>query len=42
VAPQAMTLTPGAESIVRVQVEPSGVLWPSVPIDSQVMVHGPK
>ncbi|MCA9073962.1 MAG: hypothetical protein KDA93_02930 [Planctomycetaceae bacterium] len=39
VAPQAVSRTPGAESSVRVHVEPSGVLWPSVPIDSQVMVR---
>lgn len=37
-APQAIKLSPEAESSVKVQVEPSGVLWPSVPIDSQVMV----
>ncbi len=41
VAPQAITLAPGAESSVRVHIDPSGVLWPSVPIDSQVMVSEP-
>ncbi len=41
VAPQAITRIPGQESVVRVHVDPSGVLWPSVPIDSQVMVSVP-
>ncbi|MCA9026723.1 MAG: HlyD family efflux transporter periplasmic adaptor subunit [Planctomycetaceae bacterium] len=42
VAPQAITPGQGQESLVRVQIEPAGILWPSVPIDSQVMVHRPK
>ncbi len=41
VAPQAVTHARGQESVVRVQIEPAGVLWPSVPIDSQVMVSVP-
>ncbi len=41
IAPQAIASATSDETVVRVQLEPAGLLWPHVPIESQVVVSVP-
>lgn len=41
VAPQAIASASGGETVVRLHLEPAGLLWPHVPIESQVTVSVP-
>ena len=41
VAPQAIAADSGDETVVRVQLEPAGLLWPHVPIESRIIVSVP-
>ncbi len=41
VAPQAIASASAEETVVRVQLEPAGLLWPHVPIESRVVVSVP-
>ncbi|MGE0374304.1 MAG: HlyD family secretion protein [Planctomycetaceae bacterium] len=41
VAPQAVATNSGGETVVRVHLEPAGLLWPRLPIESQILVGVP-